>query len=133
VSSFAAATPTVNCHANNVVFGEATVDAYRLERDVSIYPRVAVSDRIIEKLDGLPKSDRQLLLQDTDGCWHLDYFSAMVQHSSDSLIDEEQMKRWKTAHLGTIDAEIARSDGRVREKWEWFKKQFERATAAYAS
>jgi hypothetical protein len=117
-------------HENNVVFGEAMVDAHRLERDVAIYPRVLVSDRILEMLDGIPDSDRDFLLQDSDGCWHLNYFGAMLRHSSDGPIDDEQARRWKRAHLTTIEAEIAGSDGRIREKWLWFKRHFENATAA---
>jgi hypothetical protein len=35
-------------HENNVVFGEAMVDAYRPERDVAVYPRAVVSDRILQ-------------------------------------------------------------------------------------
>lgn len=117
-------------HENNVVFGEAMVDAYRLERDVAIYPRVIVSDRILAKLDGIPEAERNFLLQDADGCWHLNYFSEMLRHSSDGPIDEEQAKRWKRAHLETIEREIARNAGRVQEKWKWFRDQFEKATAA---
>ena len=116
-------------HENGVVFGEAMVDAYQLESKQAIYPRVLVSDRIIERLKGIPDADRDFFLQDTDGRWHLNYFSAMLKHSSDGPIDDEQAKRWKRAHLDTINAGIAANDGRVAEKWSWFKSQFERATA----
>jgi hypothetical protein len=115
-------------HENGVVFGEAMVDAYQLESKHAVYPRILVSDRIFEQLTGLPEKDRDFLLQDADGCWHLNYLSAMLQHSSDGPIDEEQAKRWKRAHLATIDAAIAANEGAVVEKWIWFKDQFEKAT-----
>lgn len=116
-------------HENNVVFGEAMVDAYNIEKEVAIFPRVVVSERILSRLDGIPAADRDFLLQDTDGLWHLNYFGSMLRHSSDGPIDAEQAKRWKRAHMNTIDATIANTDGRIREKWSWFKTQFENATA----
>ncbi len=116
-------------HENNVVFGEAMVDANNIEKEIAVYPRIVVSDRIIERLDGIPEGDRDFLLRDADGRWHLNYFKAMLQHSSTGPIDEEQAKRWKRAHLSTIDRQMAQNDGRIREKWVWFKQQFELATA----
>ena len=107
------------------------VDAYQLESKQAVFPRILVSDRIIQRLEGIPDADRDFLLQDADGRWHLNYFSAMLQHSSDGPIDEEQAKRWKRAHLATIDAAIAANANAsaVASKWIWFKAQFETATA----
>jgi hypothetical protein len=116
-------------HENGVVFGEAMVDAYQLESKHAVYPRILVSDRILEQLNGFSDGDPDFLRQDTDGRWHLNYFSAMLQHSSDGPIDEEQAKRWKRAHLDTIDTAIAANEGVVVDKWIWFKEQFEKATA----
>jgi hypothetical protein len=116
-------------HENGVVFGEAMVDAYQLESRFAVNPRILVSDRIIERLKEIPEADRDFLLQDTDGRWHLNYFSRMLQHSSDGPIDGEQAKRWKQAHLATIDAAIEENLDSVAQKWGWFKEQFERATS----
>lgn len=120
-------------HENGVVFGEAMVDAYQLESKHAVHPRVLVSDRIIERLTGIPDADRTFLLQDTDGRWHLNYFAEMIRHSSNGPIDDEHAKRWKRKHLATIDAAIdaanALGDARIAEKWIWFKARFEKATA----
>jgi hypothetical protein len=62
-------------HENGVVFGEAMVDAYQLESKHAIYPRVLVSNRIIERLTGIPDAYRTFLLQDADGRYHLNYFA----------------------------------------------------------
>jgi hypothetical protein len=64
-----------------------------------------------------------------DGRQHLNYFSAMLGHSCNGPIDEEQGKRWKSAHLATIDAAIGANDGAVADKWIWFKEHFDAATA----
>src|ERR1700738_2452509 len=108
-------------HENGVVFGEAMVDAYQLENTHAVHPRVLVSERIIEKLTGLPEAELTFLLKDTDGRWHLDYFAEMIRHSSNGPIDDEHARRWKCAHLKTIDTTINAAttlgDTGVREKW----------------
>lgn len=116
-------------HDKGVVFGEAMVEASRIERSVAVYPRVLVSERIVERLDGIPNADRTFLLQDVDGRWHLNYFAEMIRHSSNGLTDDERARRWKRAHLETIDSAIVglASDPHRRGKWVWFKARFEEA------
>ena len=50
-------------HSEGVVFGEAMIDAHRLESTVAIYPRIAVSPRIVEKLSEVDR--KKLLRKDT--------------------------------------------------------------------
>jgi hypothetical protein len=120
-------------HENGVVFGEAMVDAYHLESKHANHPRVLVSERIIERLTGIPDSERTFLLQDADGRWHLNYFAEMIRHSSNGPIDDEHAKRWKRTHLATINAQIdaanALGNARIAVKWIWFKCRFENATS----
>jgi hypothetical protein len=118
-------------HDKGVVFGESMVEAHRIEKREAIYPRVLVSERIIETLDDIPEVDRTFLLQDVDGRWHLNYFAEMIRHSSNGPLNEEQARRWKRAHLATIDAAIKAlaHDPHRRGKWVWFKARFEEAYA----
>jgi hypothetical protein len=120
-------------HENGVVFGEAMVDAYQLESKHAIRPRVLVSDRILKRLTGIPETDRTFLLQDTDGVWHLNYFAEMTRHSSNGPIQEEHAKRWKHAHLATIEAAIGAAttsgDVGIADKWTWFRARFQEATS----
>ncbi|MET3972858.1 hypothetical protein [Bradyrhizobium sp. S3.5.5] len=37
------------------------VDAYKIERDITIFPRIVVSDRILKRLEGIPESERDFL------------------------------------------------------------------------
>jgi hypothetical protein len=118
-------------HESGVVFGEAMVDAHRLEQCAD-YPRILVSDRVIKRLAGIPVEDRTFLLQDADGKYHLNYFAEMIHHSTDGPLEDGNAKRWKCAHLSTIDAAIeaaSTGDADIAEKWRWFKAQFETATA----
>jgi hypothetical protein len=116
-------------HENSVVFGEAMVEANRIEKSEAFYPRVLVSERIIERLDGVPEIDRNFVVRDADGRWFLNYVPEMIRHSSNSPIDDEQARRWKIAHVATIDAAIKRlaDDSHRRGKWIWLKARFEEA------
>lgn len=105
-------------HSCGVVFGEALVDAHRLESRVAIYPRVAVSSRVYSRL-----ANRDRVAQDTDGIWHLNYMSELPRGLPDddrtpwfsqctemirkNATDFEQQEKW---------SEFA--------KWSWFEKKF---------
>jgi hypothetical protein len=116
-------------HDRGVVFGAAMAEAHQIEKKEANYPRVLVSERIIERLNGVPEADRTFLLQDIDGRWHLNYFAGMIRHSPNGVNNNEQASRWKRAHLATIDATIdaLAHDPHRRAKWVWFKAHFDRA------
>ena len=129
-------------HHDRVVFGEAVVDAYALEKDIAVFPRTVVSDRVIAKLNHTrPKDLRDVLLRDTDGRWHLNYIKGMMRHAAPpgpTALDEAAA--WKRAHLHTINRAIEELRGssaseaaRRAAKWEWFKTQFEATTARLGS
>lgn len=107
-------------HADGVVFGEAMVDAYRLESRVAVYPRVAVSSRIYAKV---PPAQRQRILQDTDGIWHLDYFSKLL-----NSVPAAEHKRWIEHCQKTIDRNISSFEAAQRwnefAKWSWLQGLF---------
>jgi hypothetical protein len=122
-------------HNGDVVFGEAMVDAYTLESKTANNPRVIVSERVVSKLKHDPAEKINVLMKDTDGQWHLDYFTEMVRQVISPMPDRvEQATGWRNAHLELIDHEISRleqaNDGRAT-KWRWFKQQFERAMSEF--
>lgn len=61
-------------HSNGVVYGEGMVEAYRIESQVSVYPRVVLSEKIANRSNWI-SSPR--ILMDADGLRHIDYFSAL--------------------------------------------------------
>jgi hypothetical protein len=139
-------------HQEGAVFGEAMVDAARLEKQVAVNPRIVVSDRVVSKITQKRPEECESLRRDADGLWHLDYFSRMAQNAVPRreapedpiertspaylgllISDVETRGRWKRAHLDRIDREIvglrnANADTQAM-KWEWFKAEFQRATS----
>jgi len=123
-------------HESGVVFGEAMVDAHKLEKEIAANPRIVVSERVIAKLGyALPGNMKDILLPDTDSTWHLNYFSAMMRQATLEPNGADKGIRWKAAHLELINREICELRcstlpvaSRCAEKWEWFKQQFEAAT-----
>jgi hypothetical protein len=107
-------------HADGVVFGEAMVDAYRLESRVSIVPRVAVSSRIYSNV---PVCNRKRLIQDADGIWHLNYFANMLVNVP--LADRGE---WIDSCAKMIDRNIAHFENAEQwnqfAKWSWFSDRF---------
>lgn len=107
-------------HSDGVVFGEAMVDAFRLESRVAVYPRVAVSSRIYAKV---PPEKRERILQDVDGIWHLDYFTKLLK-----TFPAAEHKPWIDYCQKMIDHNIASFETAEKwnefSKWSWFKRNF---------
>jgi hypothetical protein len=105
-------------HLGGVVFGEALVDAYRLESRVAIYPRIAVSSRIYSRL---PNRDRTA--QDTDGIWYLKYLSKLPREIADG-----DRARWIKRHNEMIQEHVSSFEQQEKwnefAKWSWFAKKF---------
>ncbi len=120
-------------HDRRVVFGEAMVDAYRLESKLSHNPRILVSERVIDQLTHERPEDVSFLLRDSDGQWHLNYFGQMARHAIPSGPDSiDGAIRWRQAHLTLIDQnieELRRNSPDRAEKWQWFRERFDHATS----
>ena len=129
-------------HSKNVVFGEGMIDAHQLESRVALYPRVAVSPRILKYIS--KETHDPLLCLDEDGIWHLNYFDSISknvlklnhEHPSDSLskLSKEEIdrciapsKRWASSMLHKIDKTIFFLNDRNKlqemSKWVWFRKR----------
>jgi hypothetical protein len=111
-------------HGNEVVFGEALVDAYRLESELAKGPRIVVSDRILSQLQGGPASHPNLVRQDSDGLWYLNYFPRMREHGV-GMGGPDAVERWNTAMAGVISDNLASLvDPTQIAKWVWFQERF---------
>lgn len=116
-------------HGDEVVFGEALVDAYRLECKVAEMPRVVVSERVWEQLQGGPSAHPDLLVRDDDGHWHLNYFLHMRHYEVDSE-QTDSVFQWNAEMRQIIGANRDALKDRPSEsaKWDWFDIRFRAAT-----
>jgi class 3 adenylate cyclase len=120
-------------HADKVVVGAAMNEAYKLESQVAIYPRVAVSRKVYGRIGQLPSA--KLFRTDHDGVTHLNYFEYMIESAGNPAKHGANLRR--KAWLDSIERKVAENIARFEEEedwkklanWAWFKKQIERARA----
>ncbi|HEV7893619.1 MAG TPA: hypothetical protein VGP08_23595 [Pyrinomonadaceae bacterium] len=114
-------------HAGGVVLGPAMVEAYELESRHAMYPRIAVSRKLYDRVKFEPRI--QVLLTDHDRITHLNYFTEMVLRSNQI---EESRAVWLDKARKIMEKNIARFERKERwnelGKWVWFEKQLEQAS-----
>jgi hypothetical protein len=94
-------------HADGVVFGEALVEAYRLETRTAFYPRIVLSDKITRHPE-MTKRRPPFVAIDSDGLAYLDYFGLMLMgmHTGSSKLNVPEQRAWFDAASTTIKANI---------------------------
>jgi hypothetical protein len=110
-------------HAQGVVFGEAPVEAFQIESQVSVYPRVVLSPHIVY---GRPFSTEKqaTIAKDSDGMYHVDYCSQMLI----TRLQVGDHKKWLDLAISIVAANLMafERNGRLKElsKWWWFAHHF---------
>ncbi|HEY4276050.1 MAG TPA: hypothetical protein VGM68_11230 [Rhizomicrobium sp.] len=122
-------------HAGGVVFGPALVEAYELERDATVGPRVIVHPNTIKRI-GYPEGASGLF-RDQDGFWCLDYMSAQLKDlaNENTLLNEEKrrdlLKIWACNLRADVlkQAKSLEDKGALRaaSKWHSYAAQFEQS------
>lgn len=116
-------------HSKNVVYGEAMVEAYRIESRVSNYPRIVMSSRITHR----PNWKGQFrILTDHDGLKHLDYFSDLVLGSVEpGDTYTKNVQAVYAAFTQTINSNLngLKASGSLQAyaKWAYFAEQVRRS------
>jgi hypothetical protein len=109
-------------HANGISFGEAMIEAFRLETRTAIYPRVVLSPKITKR-----KGGHRCALKDEDGIWHVDYIGMMLLMTGPTDV----FRPWLECVVSIIEANVKymENKGRLNElaKWTWFAKRFHAA------
>lgn len=115
-------------HADGIVFGEALVESYLIESQTSVYPRVVVSRKAMDRRDwgGVP------LHVGEDGIGALDYWPHMLNQSvRANRQGQAGAKEWFERVVEIIGTELAdlKKEGKLNEyaKWAWFARQFREA------
>ncbi|MGY5353538.1 hypothetical protein [Wenyingzhuangia sp. IMCC45467] len=118
---------------SGTVFGQGLIDAYLLESNSAIYPRIILSDKLIKKLN-YPleaKKDRypyhQYLQRFNDGCvgvHQLIYYQ--VIQSWTEISSEELTKKLDTVRKIIIQGlDSSFQQAKVFEKFKWLSYQYE--------
>jgi len=131
-------------HNADFILGPALIEAYRLESQTAIYPRIIVSSSLHEGDENLFPS--LLRVDQRDGLAHLDYLPQLAALEGAKGFDGGAS--WRAARLLDIDSNIKRHRARrrglkrcswfrcrpdVADKWEWFRQYFETGTLDYAA
>lgn len=107
----------------NLIFGKGLVDAYIAQENYAVYPRIIVSDDIIEgKITSVV--GQETLPKDDDGYCYINtmerYFDCESSNQLESSEKYGKIKKYVDAQLSGY------ADSRVREKYIWLRKELRR-------
>lgn len=113
-------------HNSEMVYGPAMNDAYRLESEIAIYPRIIIDDnKIIELIDEFYDSDKckvieKMLNFDIDGCFYIDYLDQREE------IDEigDEYFEFLSQIRKMIKNGLKNDSIKVLKKYEWLRLKY---------
>jgi hypothetical protein len=109
-------------HAQGVVFGEALVEAFRIESQTSIYPRVVLSPSITSRPGWIEQQTD--IVKDSDGLYHVDYFTGLLP----TRLRTGDCKEWLADAIEVVSGNLTAlaTQGKLKElsKWTWFAHHF---------
>lgn len=122
-------------HQDGICFGPGLITAYQLETSTAIYPRIIVSDDVVDSFYGDytksfsidPKTNRYFLKGD-DGLNYIDVFDIYYHYwgvSGEYEFSQSDRDRLSSI-ISALENEAASSD-RTRAKLMWLRNSFQRA------
>lgn len=115
-------------HESSVVFGKALVDAYHVESELSVYPRVVLSPSLMEPTSWRGFAD--IKRDDDDGLYYLDYMSRIIFENCGitNEADKSRVREWygNICRIVRERLDFHASSHKLKEfsKWAWFAKHF---------
>lgn len=127
-------------HNEHVACGMGLINAYTLEHDAAIYPRIVVQDDLVGHATGFlaPR-----LKRDSDGLWFIDVFKGLRQPEDLAATMREQSLATSLATVPDVAAfrsvrefivaalQENQGDLRKHTKYRWLANQFNEAVADY--
>ena len=115
-------------HSQGVIFGEALVDSYKIESSISKYPRIVISNEIVNNHDFMEHKS-MWLFKDMDGLYCIDYFFSMLWESGIVGVGSRYpSKEWfdKAVNMMNLKLNELSKSGKQTEysNWHWFAKNF---------
>lgn len=120
-------------HSDRIVFGPALIESYILESQAAVYPRILLSDEVVQAAREFDKADHgwecgMFLREDFDGLYHLDYLSegSILRTISKSPYDRLPLDEARTL----VTDELKRGSTKklqIRAKWQWTLRYIEAA------
>lgn len=117
---------------NGLLIGQALINAHILESKSAIYPRIILSDKLLNKLNYplKSKSDRypyhQYIERFCDGCvgFHQMIYFQVIQPNGEREIQHVQrlLERIRQVIIKGLDSTFERAD--IYSKYEWLKEQY---------
>lgn len=118
---------------NGTVFGQGLIDAYQLESNSALFPRIILSDKLVKQLN-YPFSDKhnrypyhQYVKRFADGCvgFHQMIFFQVIESWVE--MTEEKLKQSlnniRKVIINGLDASF--ENPRVYKKYKWLKEQYD--------
>ena len=111
-----------------MVWGKGLSDVVNLEENVAVYPRIILSENLLEifdlfKIFGAKFEEKFSCLQDFDDCVFFDFFDYDDFASMDSLLASTSEHIEKKIKAG--------ASPRIMQKYRWFKNYIARAAEIY--
>ena len=125
-------------HTENKIFGPAFIDAYKIEKNIAVFPRILLDDKVIDiiknnySLYSNPDAEynnlEKLILYDFDGKPFINYIDKL-----DTGVDNGFEEKQK--HLLCINELIEKnkktSDARIKYKYLWLKEKYDCSIAKF--
>ncbi len=118
-------------HTEKMLYGPAVIDAYRLESNTALYPRVILDESIVEAGTSaharhhFEEHERQsimnLLCRDSDGMYYINYITGAQSELDNPELD---YPNYLYALRNIISDGIRSHDPSIRIKYLWMKERF---------
>lgn len=107
-----------------MIWGNALVNAYEIESNIAIYPRIVVQSGIINGVEEEFANNYKCLSVDEDGCYYIDYLSEYFYGDINGAINKAEDKC--NNELKAAGFKSDKENSKVVQKLVWQKNYIER-------